>query len=107
MSLLDDFDKPINFQPPDEEFYKKLKKIKWDKTAKKLFVKIRKIRRHIAVVRWGTKSSTFGSGEYFALIFFAACNAVNPGRDKILPEDIVISYKTYLKLLNTDISKLM
>ena len=107
MSLLDDFDKPINFQPPNEEFYQKLGKIKWDKQGKKLFVKILKIRRHIAVVRWGTKSSTFGSGEYFALIFFAACNAVHQGIDKILPEDVVIAYKTYLKLLNTDISKLV
>ena len=107
ISLLDDFDKPVNFQAPDEEFYTKLKDIKWDKQAKKLFVKILKIRRHIAVVRWGTKSSTFGSGEYFALIFLAACNSVHHGRDKILPEDVVIAYKTYLKLLNTDISKLM
>lgn len=37
MSLLDDFDKPGEFQPPDKEFYQKLRKIKWDKTGKKLF----------------------------------------------------------------------
>lgn len=106
MSLLDDFDKSINFQPPDEEFYKKLKDIKWDKTAKKLFGKIDRIRGDIANVRWGTKSSTFGNGENFTLIFLAACNAVNQSRDKIVSEEVVLAYKTYLKLLNTDISKL-
>ena len=107
MSLLDDFDKPVNFQPPNEKFYKKLKDVKWDKTAKKLFGKIHKIRRHIAVVRWGTKSSTFGTGENYSLTLLAACNSVNQGRNKILSEDVIVANKTYLKLLNTDISKLM
>jgi hypothetical protein len=107
MALLDDFDKPVNFQPPDEEFYKKLKDIKWDKTAKKLFGKIDRIRGDIATVRWGTKATTFGNGENRLLTFLAACNAVNQGRNEILSEDVVVAYKTYLKLLNTDISKLM
>ena len=106
MSLLDDFDKPINFQPPDEEFYKKIKNIKWDKTAKKLFGKIDRIRGDIAVVKWVPDSSTFGNGENFTLTFLAACNAVNQSRNKILPEDVIVAYKTYLKLLNTDITKL-
>ena len=34
MSLLDDFDKPGEFEKPDEEFYQKLRKIKWDKRGK-------------------------------------------------------------------------
>ena len=105
MSLLDNFDKPVNFHSPDEEFYKKLKEIRWDKQGKKLFNKINGIREDIAYVRWGP-SSTFGTGEGFALTFLAACNAVNQGRSKILPEDMAVSYRTYLKLLNTDISKL-
>ncbi len=107
MSLLDDFDKPVDFQPPDEEFYKKLKDIKWDKTAKKLFGKINRIRGHIAVVKWVQDASTFGNGENRLLVFLAACNVVNQHRDKILPEDVLIAYKAYLKLLNTDIRKLM
>ncbi len=106
MSLLDNFDKPVNFQPPDEEFYKKLKDIKWDKTAKKLYGKIHRIYRNIAVVRWVSDSSTFGNGEHRLLTFLAACNAVNQGRDKISSEDVVVAHKTYLKLLDTDISKL-
>ncbi len=106
MSLLYDFGKPINFQPPDEEFYKKLKNIKWDKQAKKLYKKILIIIRDITLVRWGTKSSTFGNGEHRLLTFLAACNAVNQGRDNILPKDVAVAHRTHLKLLNTDITKL-
>ena len=107
MCFLGDFDKPINFPPPDEEFYTKLKKIKWNKQAKKLFGKIRNIRYHIKDVRWGGKSSTFDTTEYFAINFLAACNSVNQGKNKILPEDVIVANRTYLKLLNTDITKLM
>lgn len=105
MSLLDNFDKPINYQLPNEEFYQKLRTIKWDKQAKKLHKKIYDILYHLNDVRWGG-SSTFSNGENFALTFLAACNAVNQGRNKILPEDVVVAHRTYLKLLNTDISKL-
>lgn len=106
MALLDDFDKPVNFQAPDEEFYKKLKDIKWDKEGRKLHKKIYDILYHLNDVRWGGKSSTFSNGENFALTFLAACNAVNQGRNKILSEDVVVAYRTYFKLLNTDITKL-
>ena len=106
MLLLDDFDKPGEFQPPDKEFYQKLRKVKWDKTGKKLFWKLGSILTAIQVNRWGTETHTFGSGENFALTFLAACNAVHQDRDRILKEDMIKSYKTYLKLLNTDISKL-
>ena len=106
MSLLDDFDKPGEFQKPDKEFYQKLKKIEWDKQGKKLFNKINGIRRDITIVKWVSDASTFRTGEGFALTFLAACNTVNKDRNKILPEDMVVASKTYLKLLNTDIYKL-
>ncbi len=38
MSLLDNFDKPGDFEKPDKEFYQKLMKIKWDKQAKNFSV---------------------------------------------------------------------
>ncbi|MEL7669614.1 hypothetical protein [Methanobacterium sp.] len=107
ISLLDDFDKPVNFKVPDEEFYNKLKDVKWDKQGKKLFGKIDRIRGNIATVRWGSTSSTFGTTENFALTFLAACNVVHQNRNKMLKEDVVKAYKTYLKLLNIDTSKLM
>ena len=107
MSLLNDFDKSVNFHPPDEEFYKKLKEIKWDKQGKKLFKKILGIRTDITFVRWGSGTDVFRSGDNFALTLLAACNAVHHNRNMMLKEDVILAYKTYLKLLNTDISKLM
>lgn len=106
MSLLDNFDRHREFEKPDKEFYQKLRKIKWDKTGKKLSGELGSIRIAIRVNKWGTGTDVFGSGENFALTFLAACNAVNHGRNKILPEDVVMAYNTYLKLLNTDITKL-
>ncbi len=106
MSLLDDFDKPGEFQKPDKEFYQKLKKIKWNKEGKKLYNELGSIRIAVRVDKWGTDSSTFGTGEGFTLTFLAACNAVHHDRDRILKEDMIKAYKTYLKLLDTDISKL-
>ena len=107
MSLLNNFNTVNEYKVPDEEFYKKLKQIKWDKAGKKLFKGMSDLKFEVSFEMFGTSFSTpFGTGEDFALTFLAACNAVNQGRNKILPEDVVIAYRTYLKLLNTDISKL-
>ena len=106
MSLLDNFNKPVEFQKPDKEFYQKLKKIKWNKEGKKLYSELGSIRIAVRVNKWGTDSSTFGTGEGFTLTFLAACNAVHHDRVRILKEDMIKAYKTYLKLLDTDITKL-
>jgi hypothetical protein len=105
MILLDDFDKSGEFQNPNKEFYQKLRKIKWNKEGKKLFWKLSNIRADIQYNKWGS-TDVFRSGENFALTFLAACNAVNQDRGKILSEDVVVAYKTYLKLMDTDITKL-
>ena len=53
MSLSDDFNKSVNFHYPDEEFYKKLKKIKWDKMGKKLFYRLSNILTAIQLISGG------------------------------------------------------
>lgn len=106
MVLLDDFDSSVGFHPPDEDFYRKLKSIKWSKGGKRLHKKIYDILFDINDVKLRGGSSTFSNGENFTLTFLAACCAVVHGRDKILPEDVVMANKTYLKLLNTDIEGL-
>ena len=50
MSLLDDFDKPGDFEKPDKEFYQKLKKIKWEKTGQKLYKKLSRLKFEICWV---------------------------------------------------------
>ena len=107
MSLLDDFDRIEPFKGPNEEFYKKLKNIKWDEEGESLHEKITSIHGDIVHEKLGIRRGrSIYLTEHWTLIFLAACNTVNQGRDKILPEDIVKAYKAYFKLLNTDITKL-
>jgi len=107
MSSLDQFDVVKDYGVPDEGYYRKLKQMKWDTQGKRLFQKLEDMRGKVMVDRdWGSASSTFQTGEMFMLGFLAACNALNHQRNSMLPEDVIIAYKTYFKLLNTDISKL-
>ncbi len=105
ISSLDDFDKLKEFEKPNKEFYQRVRRIKWDKTGKKLFWKLSNIRADIQYNKWGS-TDVFRSGENFALTFLAACNAVHHNRERMLKEDVIMAYKTYLKLLDTDITKL-
>ena len=105
MISLDDFDKIESFKEPNEEFYKKLKNTTWDNNGKNLCEELNNTHGHIVFEKLGIrKGRSIYLTEEYTITFFAACNAVNQGRDKILPEDIVKAYKTYFKLLNTDIS---
>ena len=106
MVHLDAFDQAFDFEEPDEEYYQKLKKIKWNKKGKKLFQKLNRLHTKVGIERFKSDSSTFGTGEDFALTFLAACNSVNHNRSTIETDDVVMAYETYLKLLNTDIGKL-
>jgi hypothetical protein len=107
MSSLDQFGVVKDYEVPDEGYYRKLKQMKWDTQGKRLFKKLEDMRGKVMVDRdWGSASSTFQTGEMFMLGFLAACNALNHKRNSMLPEDVIISYNTYFKLLNTDISKL-
>ncbi len=102
MILLDDFDRIESFKEPDEEFYKKLKNTKWDEDGKAFHEKIDSIHGDIVHEKLGIRRGrSIFLTERWTLIFLAACNAVNQGRDDILPDDIVKAYKTYFKLLNT------
>lgn len=106
MTSLDNFDKTKSFEEPNEEFYKKLKGIKWDKEGKTLFGKLNGIRWDINYEQLGLKNRNVYITEDHTITFLTACNAVNHNRDKMLEEDVIIAHKTYLKLLNTDITKI-
>ncbi|KAF5067446.1 hypothetical protein DSECCO2_253140 [anaerobic digester metagenome] len=106
MCCLDGFDTVGSYDVPDESFYLKLRGVKWDKRAKKLFKRLSTLKFEVSFEKFGSGTTSFGTGEDFALTFLAACNCVNHERDRINPEDVVIAYKTYLKLIDTDISSL-
>ena len=106
MCCLDGFDVVGSYDVPDESFYYKLRGVKWDKRAKKLFKRLSTLKAEVSFEKFGSGASSFRTGENFALTFLAACNCVNHERDRINPDDVVIAYKTYLKLIDTDISSL-
>lgn len=59
-------------------------------------------------LKWGINdSTTVEISENKFIIFLAGCSAVNDGRDKIDENDIVKAYKTYFKLLKTDLPALV
>lgn len=104
---LDKFDETPTIPEPTAEFFKKLKKVHWhDNITKKLFRKLNDLREDsiygiITTIRYGGLSVD----ESRFLLLLAACSAMNNNRDKINQEDIVKAYKTYIKLLKTDITQ--
>ncbi|MBI5679524.1 MAG: hypothetical protein HZC47_01300 [Methanobacterium sp.] len=109
--MLEDFDSSQETPEPTVEFFKRLGKVKWgDKKAKKLFNSVREILFVQEFNNWkGTErvSTTFSVTEKAFLKLLSGCSAVVESRDKINTFDIIKAHKTYLKLINTDISKLM
>jgi len=110
MMLLDDFDQDSSLSSVDEDFFKGLKGVKWDKKASKLFEKILSVQFDILSL---TITEVFSnirkiSGNYrFTLTMLAACSAVNRGSDRMEYEDVICAFRTFYKLLDADIDDLI
>ena len=52
-------------------------------------------------------TSTFTATEDTFILLLSGCSAVLEGRSKINTFDVIRANRTYLKLINNDISKLM
>ncbi|MBI5680159.1 MAG: hypothetical protein HZC47_04610 [Methanobacterium sp.] len=109
--MLEEFDSNQKTPQPTKEFFKRLGKIKWnDKKTKKLFNDLFEIRYMSVFNKWkGANGQTpiFTNTENAFLKLLSGCSAVVESRDKINTFDIIRAHRTYLKLINTDISKLM
>ncbi|MBP2045804.1 hypothetical protein [Methanobacterium aggregans] len=109
--MLDDFDSDLETPKPTTEFFKRLGKVKWqNKQVKRLYNHIHEINFMLIHNKWkGTErvSTTFLVTEEAFILLLSGCSAVICGRDKINIFDVVTANKTYLKLINTDISRLM
>ncbi|MDP2836307.1 MAG: hypothetical protein Q8N97_04935 [Methanobacteriaceae archaeon] len=113
---LDDFDKveQNDLPEPTTEYFQKLKKLKWqNKDSKILYIKLTEftieIKKYILdypdldqVLGWIT---TYAVMENFFIINLAGCSAVNDDRSEVMAEDVVKAYKTFFKLLKTDVRK--
>jgi len=106
---LDKFDEVKDTPEPTAEYFQKLKKIKWkDKKTKKLLEKTKRLQGTIHTEKWGIiKVGALTVSEEKFLLLLAGCSAVNSDRDRINMEDIVIAYRTYFKLLKTDLPALV
>lgn len=111
MVLLDGFDNDESFIPPDQEFFNKLKKMKWGKNANKLLEKIFDIYTKIGhmIIETPTIDShdKFLTNSRFSLIFLSACSAIHFGNSKMEVENVIHAYQVYYKLLDANISDLI
>ena len=110
MFALDNFDKIKKTPEINEQFFLKLKELKWqDNESEEIY-------KNLTDSMFFVSETIFGSGffggtpggftgtEMFFTLFLAGCSAINCSRDEINQFDIVRAYKTYFKLLKTDIT---
>jgi len=108
---LDKFDEVDETPELTAEFFQKLKKLKWqDKKSNNLYKNLKNAMFYVGETIFGSgffggTPSDFGVTEDFFNLFLAACSAVNDNRDAINQEDVIRAYKTYFKLIKTDITK--
>lgn len=113
---LDRFDKVSldELPEPNPEYFQKLRKLKWkNKRTKELYNKLTELMREVMdysldysdLIERVQKLSTYRSTEDLFILTIAGCSAVNNGRSKIEAEDVVIAYKTFFKLIKTDVTK--
>jgi len=109
---LDDFD-TVNFDDlpePTPEYFQKLRKVRWDKKAKKLYEKLTRLMletqdlvcEHTGFTVW---NSYYAPTEDVFIQVLSACSAVNDGRVEIEAEDVIRAYKTFFKLIKTNVTK--
>lgn len=106
MNNLDKFEQTREKSVITDEYFKKLRKIKWGKKSRELWLDINGLRGFAGFPPEKTPLRFLIEHDLLTQ-FLAACSAVNNDRDKIEQEDIVIAYKTYFKLLKADIPALV
>lgn len=105
---MDQFDTIQELPEPTPEYFQQLKKVDWkDKKTKKFYKGLNEIMSDNFIEKRRTPQAKFAATEETFILFLSACNAVNNNRIKIEQTDIITAYKTYFKLLKTDITKLM
>ena len=102
---LDKFDDKTLKTEATVEFFKKLDKIRYPNQHVLDFqYKIREIIRSILLRNYGNLES-FGRIEEEFLAYLAGCSAVKHNRNQITIDDYLTAYKTYYKLLKTDVTQ--
>lgn len=96
---------------PTTEYFQMLRKVRWkDKKAKKTYDKLTKLMFEMMYLKLDFPAfkkwpSTYRSTEDLFIRLLSGCSAVNNDRVNIEAEDVVIAYKTFFKLIKTDVTK--
>jgi len=109
----EDFDVTQDFRPLTVGLYQLLNRVRWSKEGKKIrdrFMNERSNKTQLAY-GGGKLGKEYNNLGYIWRIergvdFITACHAAEAGRDEILPEDVLVAWRTYLKLLHTDLTKI-
>lgn len=103
----DNFDKNYTRIDLSPQFFQNLKEVKWkNHGVRKFFDRLEFLRMDIVypTVEY-FKFINLSTMEHFFIQLIAACSAVRGDSKFITKNDVIIGYKTYLKLLKIDISK--
>ena len=113
---LEDFDN-VDFEElpePTPEYFKLLKNIKWSsKEDKLIYDRLTDFTYELTknIFDYPDFNYTLGWMSNYRVMqdlfvqILAACNAVNDDRVEIVASDVIIAYKTFLKLVRTDVRK--
>jgi len=106
MKNLDRFDEIAEIPEINDEYFQKLKKIRWGKNSRNLWLDLNGLRKFAG--HPPEKTPLKFLIEHDLLIqFLSGCCAVNENRGEIGQADVIIAYKTYFKLLKTNFSALI
>lgn len=99
---------------PNSEYFKNLKNVKWEnKKAHKLYRNLTELMSEIqnqtlgypTLTEYFKRFSEYKVAEELFIQLLAGCSAVNNSRDEIHEDDVIRAYKTFFKLINTDVTK--
>jgi len=103
-----------NMPKPTPEYFQMLRRVKWkNKISKKLYDKLTELMFEIKkfvldypdLTQQAGWITTYRVTEDLFIQTIAGCSAVNEGRLEIGVEDVVRAYKTFFKLIKTDVTK--
>jgi len=102
------FDKAQNKVEITPEFFQSLSKLKWiDRKTKNLSSKLENVLGFFAFEEQGMNENSFIVRQKRVILFLAGCSAVKKGKNVINTQDIILAYRTFFKIIRTDISKII
>jgi hypothetical protein len=102
------FDKIDKTPEVTPEFFQKLQKLKWEnRKTKKIYTELDKIMTFFVFKHYRITECSFDIRQARVILFLAGCSAIKEEKWKIDESDVFTAYKTFFKIIRTDISKLI